>query len=107
MLLAESPQLFEFNEVAHRARLEFVSLRPEQSVLNPAADLTEPHSQIHSELAEGHRVSAHLRALLPVQEVIQALRVVAELLRGSVDAMVGDVFDQFVARFTIKRMPGC
>src|SRR5260370_10184328 len=62
---------------------------------------------MHSELAECHRVFAHLGVVLPVQEVIEALRVVAELLGGGVDAMVGDVLDQLVARFTIKLVPGC
>lgn len=107
MLLRESQQLFEFDEVGCCARPEFVSLRPEQSPLDPAADLAEPHSQMHRELAEGHRVPAHLGVLLPVQEVVEALRLVAELLRGGVDAMVGDVLDQFVTRLTIKRAPGC
>jgi len=105
MVLTEFTDLRKGDTIAHVARFEFMPFRFQQSLLDPPMYSAEPHSQMHRELAQRDSVSAQLRIFLAVQEIIEALRVTAEPLRGGVDAMVRDVLDQFIHLLALECVP--
>jgi hypothetical protein len=52
--------------------------RFEQTPVDPAADLGELHSQMYGEVTKSHHIFAHLRMIMAVKEVIEALWLIAE-----------------------------
>src|SRR5579863_10078194 len=104
VLLAESSQLFKIDVIDHAARSEYMPASLQQTPVDPAADLGEFHSQMDGELTESHHIPAHLRMVVPVQEVIEALCLIAEPQRGGLDAVVRDVLDELFSPFAIKSL---
>ena len=106
MLLAEFPQGVELDEIAHDTRSRFSSYRFEQAHFDPPGRLAASDAQVLTDLAQAQRVSAEVRVFLAIKPVVEALRVATESKRGGVDAVVGDVFNQFVGLIRIESVPG-
>ena len=88
MFSAEFPEGIELDEIADDARSRFPPRRPEQACFDPPGRLAVLDSQIRADLAQAHRIRAELRMFLPVEKVVEALCVIAESKRSSLDPMV-------------------
>src|SRR5579872_4879005 len=107
MLFAEFPESIELDEIADGAGPRFAPHCLEQTQFDPAGRLAVFDAQVRADLTQAHRIPAQIRVLLPVEKVIQALRLIAETKRSSLDAMIRDVFDQLIRLPTIKFVSRC
>lgn len=105
MFLAEFPQGIELDEVAHGTRSRFPPYRFEQPHFDPPGRLAASDAQVLADLAQAQRICAEVRVFLAIKPVVETLRVATESKRGGVDAVVGDVFNQFVGFLGIKSVP--
>ena len=96
MLLAEFPESFELDEVAHGASPRFFPNSLEEAHLDPSGRLIVLDPQMGANLAQAHRVRAETSMFLAVEEVVKALRVIAESERRIMNSMLGDVLDQLI-----------
>ena len=78
MFLAEFSQSVELDEIAHGAGSRLFPHSLEEPHLNPSGRLVVLDPQMGADLAQTHRVRAEAGMFLAVEEVVKALRVIAE-----------------------------
>lgn len=106
MLLAEFLKGVEVDEIAYDTGPRFPSHGFEPAQFDRPGCLAASDAQVRTNLAQSQRVSAEVRVILAAKPVVETLRVGTESKRGGVDAVVGDVFNQFVRFIRIKSVPG-
>ena len=106
MFLAEFLQGVELDEITHDTSSRFPSYRFEQAQFDPPGRLAASDAQVRTNFAQAQRVCAEVRVFLAVKPVVEALRVATESKRRGVDAVVGDVLNQFVGLIQDRRCAG-
>jgi hypothetical protein len=106
MFFAESLKGIELDEIAHDTGPRFPSYRFEQAQFDPPGRLVASDPQVRADFAQAHCVRDEVRVFLTVKPVVETLGAATESKRCGVDAVIGDVFDQFVGLIRIESVPG-
>src|SRR6185437_10742076 len=102
MLLAEFPQGFELDEVAHGAGPRFFPNSLEEAHLDPSGRLIVFDPQMGANFAQAHRVRAEASMFLAVEKVVKALRIIAESECCIMNSMFRDVLDQLIRLLAVE-----